>query len=476
MTDTAGGDTPPFRNAGAASASGSTVAARMNRLPVTSLHRLAIVAIGIGFFFDLYESFLSGILAVTITDANSFGGAGAGGETAKSLLLASVYIGSFFGAVLMSRVADRVGRRTAFLATLAVYSVFSLAGAFSTSVWMLIAARFLAGVGIGAELPLGAVYLADLMPPRMRGRAVAWAFTAGFCGIPVAGFAGSALQPTAPLGMAGWRWMLVFGAIGAVIILALRRSLPESPRWLESAGRQAEAERTVALFEDRARLRVGELPIPRESPTREPKRVPLRELFTGRWRNRTVMLWIFHLVQTVGYYGFGTMVPLVLVAKGYDVTETLTFTALTYVGYPIGSLASTTVIERIQRKWLVVGAAAAMVVFGLVFGFAGSVTVIVISGFLYTISSNVFSNAYHAYEVEMFPTQVRATAAGTAYSLSRITNASMPFLLVPLLHDAGAGALFAVIVAAMVVVIVDVSVLGPRTTGLELESINPAEY
>ncbi|WP_031465935.1 MFS transporter [Sciscionella sediminilitoris] len=439
-----------------------SVAARLNALPITALHRKATVVIGIGFFFDLYESFLSGILAVTLTEELG------GSATAKKLLLASVYVGSFFGALIMSRVADRIGRRTAFLATLAVYSVFSLLGAFSNSVELLIVARFLAGVGIGAELPLGAVYLADLLPSAVRGRFVALAFTVGFCGMPVAGFAGMALAPAAPLGIEGWRWLLGAGAVGAVLIWFLRRTLPESPRWLESVGRQAEADEATRRFERLAGDRARE-PVELE-PERE--RLSLRQLFAGQWRKRTVMLWIFHVFQTVGYYGFGTMVPLVLQQKGFEVTSTLAYTALSYLGYPVGSLLSVPIMERGERKWLVCGGALAMIAFGLAFGFTTSAALIAVFGFCYTLSSNFFSNAYHAYEVEIFPTSVRATAAGSAYSISRLTNAAMPFLLVPVLDLAGSASLFAVIVAAMVLVIVDVAVLGPRTTGRSLESIS----
>lgn len=447
------------------SSAGFSVAARLNALPITALHRKATVVIGIGFFFDLYESFLSGILAVSLTEELG------GGGIAKQLLLASVYLGSFIGALLMSRVADRVGRRTAFLVTLAVYSVFSLLGAFANSAELLIAARFLAGIGIGAELPLGAAYLADLLPAAVRGRFVALAFTVGFCGMPVAGFVGSWLAPVAPLGIDGWRWLLAIGALGAVVIWFLRRGLPESPRWLESVGRQAEAEAVTAEFErhagERARAPVETAP--------EQGRLPLRALFSGVWRQRTVMLWIFHVFQTVGYYGFGTMVPIVLKAKGFDLDENLTFTALSYLGYPVGSLLSVPIMERGQRKWLVCGAAGAMIVFGLAFGFTTEASLIVLFGFCYTVVSNFFSNAYHAYEVELFPTSVRATAAGTAYSISRLTNVAMPFALVPILTAAGSGVLFAVIVAAMALVILDVAILGPPTTGRSLETISFAK-
>jgi putative MFS transporter len=183
------------------------------------------------------------------------------------------------------------------------------------------------------------------------------------------------------------------------------------------------------------------------------------------------MLWIFQSVQTFGYYGFGTLVPLVLTAKGYDIVSTLTFTAVTFLGYPVGSALSIPIMERVERKFLIIAAALGMLVLGLAFGYATSPTPIIVFGFLYTVVSNLFSNGFHVYSGELFPTTLRATGAGTAYSLSRLATAVMPFVLIPLLNAAGPTAVFAAIGVAMLIVVVDVAWLGPRTTGRGLTSI-----
>jgi len=384
------------------------------------------------------------------------------------LILASAFLGAFVGAVTLGRLADRIGRRRAFLLTLGIYSLFTLLGAFSTDVRMLVLCRFLAGVGIGGELPLADAYLADLLPARSRGRALAWAYTIGFCGVPAAGFLAKALVPTAPLGVDGWRWLFVVGALGAVIVWLLRMRLPESPRWLAAQGRTAEAEAIVARLEAAAPQ-----PLPEPQPVApEPEPGSAWALTRPPWRRRAVMLYVFQALQTFGYYGFGTLVPLVLAAKGFDVVTSLAFVALTFLGYPIGSALSIPIIERVERKWLIVGSAAGMAVFGLAFGLATSNVAIVLLGFVYTATSNVFSNAFHTYQGELFPTSLRATAAGSAYSLSRLATAAMPFVLVPVLSGAGPIAMFAIVAAAMLVLVVDVAVLGPRTTGRSLESIS----
>ncbi|GGJ22472.1 hypothetical protein GCM10010121_036920 [Streptomyces brasiliensis] len=183
------------------------------------------------------------------------------------------------------------------------------------------------------------------------------------------------------------------------------------------------------------------------------------------------MLAVFQVLQAFGYYGFGTLAPLVLAGKGYDIVQSLTFSALSFVGYPIGSLLSVPILERVERKTLITLSGLAMRGFGLGFGYAHSTALIVALGFCYTLASNLFSNAYHVYQGELFPTRLRATGAGTAYSLGRLGSAAMPYVLLPLLVGHGADAVFAFIACAMAGAVLDIGLLGPRTTGRSLDEL-----
>ena len=440
----------------------------MDRLPITRTHRLATVAVGLGMFFDIYEVFLAGVLSGVLAHEFHLS------KTALAPVLASTFIGMFLGALVLGRAADRLGRRRAFLLNLGLYSLFSLVGAFSpTAVWLMVT-RFFAGLGLGAELPLADTYLTDLLPADRRGRYLAWAYTVSFVGVPFVGFLAHSLFETTVLGMAGWRWIFIIGSLGSLVVFFLRRGLPESPRWLESVGRAEEAEKVVAAFESEARAEGAQLAEidPTGQPDGASESSSVRNLFRPPYLRRTVMMSVFHLFQTVGYYGFGTMVPLVLAAKGFPVGQSLLFTAVTYLGYPVGSALSLPVVERVERKWLIIGALVGMAAFGLAFGSSRVMAPILIFGFLYTATSNVFSNAYHVYQAEIFPTALRATAASGTYSLSRLSTALMPFVLVPVLASAGVVALFTLVCAALAIVAVDVALLGPRTTGRRLEDVN----
>jgi len=445
--------------------SGASIAARLNRLPPTRTHVQATIIAGIGSFFDLFDIFLAGVLGTVLTQRFGLD------RLLLPIALSSSFVGMFIGATVLGRFADRAGRRTAFLVNLGIYSAFTLVGAFSVNATMLIASRFLAGIGIGAELTLVDAYLSELLPARLRGRYTAWAYTLGFVGVPAAGLLGRILVPIAPFGIDGWRWLFVAGSLGAVIVWFVRMRLPESPRWLESVGRIAEAEVIVDRMEREAGVARPATSASSPDAVLAP-RVGLSVLFSGQYRSRAIMLAVFHVFQAIGYYGFGTLVPLVLAAKGYSIVTSLTFTTLTFIGYPVGSALSLPIIERVDRKWLIVGSALLMSVLGIGMGYSTSSTAIVVLGFLYTSVSNVFSNGLHILQVEIFPTAVRATAAGACYGLSRLSSAMMPFVLLPVLQQRGAGPMFVVVAAALWIVMIDVALFAQSTTGKSLEEVN----
>jgi putative MFS transporter len=439
------------------------IAARLNQMPVGSMHKKIAAIIGVSLFFELFDVYLAGVLGTVLTKEFHISVA------VQPLLLGAAFLGMFLGAILLNGLADRIGRRRAIFLVLSIYSFFTFIGALSPNVGFLVVVRFLAGLGIGGLPPLADTYLSEILPAKHRGRVMAWAYTLQFCSTPIEGFLARWLVPTHYL-MAGWRWLFIIGSLGALVVWALQRYLPESPRWLESVGRVDEAKAIVAELEASA----GTSWTPKATPGTwvEPQKVPLSTLFSAGFAKRTVMLWIFQILQTLGYYGFGTLVPLVLASKGITITSSLTYVTISFLGYPIGSLLSLPIIERVQRKWLIVSAAFCMAVFGILFGMSSTPGLIILFGFLYTLVSNIFSNAYHIFQAEIYPTAIRATAAGSAYSLSRLMSGLMPFILLPVLKAHGATTMFTVVACAMAIVMIDIGALGPRTSGRALEEVN----
>jgi putative MFS transporter len=443
---------------------------RLDALSVGPMHRKVVVAIGLGLFFEMYEIFLSSTISTTLKTQYDLDG------TTLKLLLASSFLGMFIGAAALGRLADKVGRRRAFLFNLIWFSLWTLVGAFAPTPWFLVVTRFLAGVGVGAEYPVADAYLSDVLPKSHRGRLAAWAYTCSFVAVPVLGFLSLWLTTHGLFGIEGWRVLLLIGSAGAVVVMFMRRGLPESPRWLAGVGRAEEARAAVRQFEtgaataESARDADGAVPA-EEMPVKVTN--PIRRLSVSPYRERLGMLAVFHLFQSFGYYGFGTLAALVLVSRGYDVTSSLMFAALSYLGYPIGSVLAIPLLKWFERKYLVIATIAAMAAFGLLFATIDNTALIVVFGFLTTATSNVFSNVYHVYQAEIFPTDVRATAVGWTYSLSRLSSGALPFILIPVLDQYGAAAMFTVVLAALAIVIAVVAWIGPCTTRRNLEEINP---
>jgi putative MFS transporter len=441
---------------------------RLDTLSVGPMHRKVVVAIGLGLFFEMYEIFLSSTISATLKTEYDLSG------TTSKLLLASTFLGMFIGSAALGGLADRIGRRRAFLFNLIWFSAWTLIGAFSPTPWFLVITRFLAGVGVGAEYPVADAYLSDVLPKAHRGRLAAWAYTCSFVAVPVLGLLSLGLTEHTLFGLPGWRVLLVIGSIGAALVMLMRRGLPESPRWLASRGRAAEARAALAQFETGTESTATEAAEKPQATTTSPVATnPLRRLSVSPYRQRLGMLAIFHIFQAFGYYGFGTLAALVLISRGYEITSSLLFTALSYIGYPVGSALSVPLLKRFERKYLVMTTIVAMAAFGLLFATVDNTVLIVVLGFLTTATSNVFSNVYHVYQAEIFPTDVRATAVGWTYSLSRLSSAALPFILIPVLDNYGAATMFTVVLAALTIAVAVVAWIGPRTTRRNLEEINP---
>jgi putative MFS transporter len=451
---------------------------RLDRLPVGRIHRKIVFAIGLGLFFEVYEIFLSSTIATALKTEYGLGG------TALQLLMASSFLGMFIGAAAFGRIADRIGRRRAFLLNLVWFSVWSIIGAFAPNPLMLVGARFMAGIGVGAEYPVADSYLSDVLPKADRGRLAAWAYTCSFLAVPALGFLTLFLNGRSLFGFDSWRVLLVLGAVGALFVIALRRGLPESPRWLAGVGRTDEAQAEMRAFESGAGPATDETADEdaednaaedEVTPATQPVQnvTALERLRVSPYRQRLMMLVVFHLFQPFGYYGFGTLAALVLVSRGYDVTSSLLFTAVSFIGYPLGSLISIPLMKRFERKYLIMATIVVMAVCGVLFATVSVPAMIVVFGLLTTAASNVFSNTYHVYQAEIFPSDVRATAVGWTYSISRLSSAALPFILIPVLNHYGATTMFAVVLVALAAAIAVLVPFGPRTTGRSLDEINP---
>jgi putative MFS transporter len=197
------------------------------------------------------------------------------------------------------------------------------------------------------------------------------------------------------------------------------------------------------------------------------------EIWQGLYLGRTVMMIAYNLLQTIGYYGFATWVPTLLLSKGITVTKSLEYTFIIAIANPIGPLLGMAFADRLERKWQIAWTAIAIAVFGLIFSQQTSAVGIVVAGILVTLANNWQSFSFHAYQAELYPTRIRAQAVGFVYSWSRFSSIFTGFIIAALLASYGVTGVFVFIAAAMVLICAIVGLCGPKTSGLRLEAIAP---
>jgi len=450
------------------------IGARLDRLPATrSVWRL-VALLSLGGFFEYYDLIFTGYIAPGLVRSGILTASTRGlfGATGVASFVAAMFSGLFAGTALFGFAADRFGRRTIFTFSLLWYTAASVAMAFQNDVFGLNLWRFLSGVGVGVELVTIDTYLSELIPKEMRGRAFALNQTIQFCAVPVVAFLAWLLVPRSPFGLDGWRWVVLIGAAGAIFVWWIRRRVPESPRWLAEHGKIEQANRILAALETRVAMESGFiLPNPAEAKPPVP-RGSFAEIWSPPYRARTVMLVVFNIFQSVGYYGFSNWVPTFLIRRGIAVTNSLEYTFLIAIAAPLGPLLAYRLADRYERKWQIVLAALGVAVLGLLFGQTTLAPLLIAMGILLTIANNILSFSFHAYQAELYPTRIRGLAVGFVYSWSRLSVVFSAFIIAYFLDHFGVPGVFAFIVGSMLVVMLAIGLFGPRTNKLALETIS----
>src|SRR6201991_3763494 len=204
---------------------------RLDRLPIGPFHRRIMLLIGIGMFFDGFDIYIAGtVLGVTLKTGFST-------LPQNAAFISATFVGMMLGSFATGFLGDRYGRRFTYQFNLLMFGLASLAAAFAPNMMFLIACRFVMGVGLGAENVVGYSTMTEFAPARVRGKYLGLMAVCVVTGLPIALLLASLVVP-----LFGWRAMFVIGGVGAMIVWYLRKSLPESPRWLEAVGRTQEAE------------------------------------------------------------------------------------------------------------------------------------------------------------------------------------------------------------------------------------------
>ncbi|WP_186223118.1 MFS transporter [Burkholderia gladioli] len=462
--------------AGSARQREASVSARLDRLPPTRYFRGLVARIAIGGWFEFYEMFMAAYISLGLIKGGMYHATTEGifDVNGFASFLGSFFAGMFVGTVALGGFTDRFGRRAVFTGAMLLYSVATFAAAFQVSPEAMDAWRFVAGLGIGVQLITVDTYISELTPNHARGKYMAFSILVILSSVPTVALLSYVLVPHTILGLDGWRWVMIIGSAGALLIWLIRRDLPESPRWLESRQRVAEARAIVERIESRVVAETGQpLAAPMlDAAAPEPGQGSWSEIWRQPYLGRTLMLSLFNFCQTFGVYGFGAWVPVLLYSKGITITHSLLYTMVIAITTPLGAIGAMACAERIERKWQLAACAAVVAVAGVMFGMVREPALILLFGSAVTIANNWLIGIFHTYQAELYPTRIRARAVGFVFSWSRLSSIFVGFWVAALLKHYGVPAVFVLISSAMLVIVVAVGAFGPRSNGIRLEELS----
>ncbi|MBO0755740.1 MAG: MFS transporter [Bradyrhizobiaceae bacterium] len=432
---------------------------RLDRLPISAFHYRIFALVGAGMFFDGYDLYVaSGVLAGTLQTKFS--------TLPQNLQFISLtFVGMTLGALITGFLGDWFGRRFTYQFNLLIFGLASLAAAFAQDMNQLIACRFVQGLGLGAEIVVGYSTLTEFVPPKSRGRWLAFMSFVVVAGFPVTALLSYLIVPTF-----GWRPLFIVAGIGSLIVWYLRKNLPESPRWLESKGRTAEAEALMQAIEKEAAL-AGPLPAA-TAPVATAQVSGAAMLRPPILQRMIVGSWVLITINTL-IFGFVIFLPQFFLRQGLTITSSLGYTLVLASGSLIGCAIGAFTSDFIGRRWSIIGASVLTIITGWVYAnfSAGSDPTVVLSvGFVLIVAIYIQTAIlFGVYTPELFPTEIRLRANGICNTLGRAATVASPFVVGWLLQQYQLPGVIGLMIGLLIIQILAVWAWGvePAQRGLE---------
>ena len=400
--------------------------------------------------------------------------------TGEELVVSIVLVGAMLGAVVGGTIADRIGRRSTLIWGGIIFIAGSILAPLSPNVSTLILARALLGIAIGFTSVTAPVYVSELAPPQSRGTLIGLYQFALTIGIALADLVGYWLA-----GQGAWRWMFGLGAVPAVIFLLMILTLPESPRWLVSKDRPAEAEAIIKTYTDEAGIRMLMEDI------RAGLAVQVERRWSALWshgvRNSLFIAVGFTVLQqvtginTIIYYG-----PQIFAQAGITSNKSAIFaTLLVAVMNVLATVIALVLVDRVGRKPLLYAGVGGMTVslFVLSYSFHNQAAFGLSTGMLATVCLMLYITCF-AFSMgpiawilvaEVFPLRLRGRGVAAATLGSGTSNFLVSITFLSLIKTAGNSLTFVLYGIFCIVTLFFVRFVVPETKGCELESIsNPS--
>ena len=398
------------------------IAGRIERLPISSWHVKARTIIGVATFFDAFDALtIAQVLPVLVP---------LWGLTTPQVgfMISTGYLGQLLGALFFGWLAERFGRVRAMIWAVATFALFSVFCGLASDFDMLLACRTLQGFGLGGEVPVAAVYISEIARAKGRGRFVLLYELIFSFGVVAAGLVGSYVVPSI-----GWRAMFFIGAFPAVIAVFLQRILPESPRWLASRGRLAEAETALSQIETATQKATGAPLLPViETDVAPAGSGTWRSIFGPHYLRRTLVLWTIWFGSYIVYYGLSTWMPTLF----RSVFKLPLQTALQYglvmnlVGLVGAAVCALTIDYFGRRSWFTISLGGSALFLGVLWiqGAQSALQVLALASCAYFFATAGAVGLY-LYTPELYPTRIRAFGAGAATAWLRLASMVGPLVI-----------------------------------------------
>ena len=437
-----------------------TLSQRLDTLPLSRIHWKIVLTCGLGWFFDAMDA---GIIAFVLAallkkwhlSPEQVGWIGSIG-----------LFGMFCGALMSGAMADRVGRKYLFQATLLIFSIATGLCSLAIGYASLLVLRFLVGFGLGGELPVASTLVTEFSPAQHRGRLLVilesfWAF--GWAAAAIVSFR------IIPGFENGWKIAFFIGFLPAFYVFYLRRSIPESPRFLAARGKTEEAHSILRWLEKECHVEPAEI---HEETKGEQEQLPPKSLLAGKFARRSIMLWILWFAMVYSYYGIFTWLPSLLVSAGHEMVKSFEYVLIITLAQIPGYFSAALLVDRIGRKATLVpylfGCAGA----AYLFGNASTPSQILFYGSLISFFNLGAWGVVYTYTPELYPTEMRGRGAGTAAAIGRIGGILAPIVVGKILQmGLGQPAVFAQFAVVVLAGAVTVALLGEETKQKRLEEI-----
>jgi MFS transporter, putative metabolite:H+ symporter len=441
------------------------IVARIERLPTSWWQIKARIIVGTATFFDAFDALAIASVLPVVAPLWKLTPPQIG------FLISAGFLGQLIGALLFGWLAERRGRMTAMIWSIALFSVMSLICAFAFDYWSLLVLRAIQGIGLGGEVPVAAVFISELAKAKGRGRFVLLYELVFPIGLVAASLVGLWVVPRL-----GWQYMFAIGALPGLLALLLRRLLPESPRWLAVHGRHSEAEAAMAYIESETQKATGE-PLPPVKPVVSTLEKPasLADLFGPLYLRRTLVVWVMWFCAYSVNYGLAIWLPTVYrTVFKLPLEQSLTYGLITQAVGLLGTLICALVIDHVGRRlwfaWSFAAAAVALAALA-VYQAPTAEQVLTCMTIAYFFISSVNIGVY-LYTPELYPTRVRALAVGTATAWLRFASIIGPTVVGTMIAS-GLPAVFLTFAAVAGIAAAITGLFAVETKGRVLEEASP---